>query len=92
MFPRSSLLPFSLYISYTQHLFIYFKSSKNEIFFAGVASLFSHIPELVLGPGPPVVVPQEADDGRGEDGEGHDGDEDRDDHSLRGDCFEAGGE
>ncbi len=42
------------------------------------------IPEFVLGPGPAVVVPEEADDGRGHDGEHHDGGQDGHDHSLRG--------
>ncbi len=41
-------------------------------------------PELVLGPGPPVVVPEQADDGRRHQGEDHDGHQDGHDHRLGG--------
>ena len=40
------------------------------------------LPELVLCPLPPVVVPEEADDPGGQHGEHHDRANDGDDHSL----------
>ena len=63
------------------------RSIPPQLFFWGKNSLGNRetvrVPEFVLGPRPPVVVPEEHDGGGHNDGEDDDRADDRDYHSFR---------